>query len=869
MLVRFLIYGLLLILVPSVGFATHNRSGSITYEHLFGNTYEFTVTTCTQTSSDADRPELGIDWGDGTSDTLVRLSIDAESIYDIQTNIYKGIHTFTGPATYVIRVEDPNRNFGVLNITNSVDKVFCIQTELVISPFIGSPNNSLIIENCPCPEFACVNQVYRYNISAFDPDGDSLSYAIVPSRGEDCLEMSIPEVFRFPNDVGGGDLSIDPISGTLTWDSPGIQGPYNVAIKISEFRNGLFVGSVIQDMQFEVIFCTHEPPSIEEIPDTCIFVGTELNIPVTGTDPVDDVFVFATGAVFNLSTNPATFDDSLGLQTATGLFNWTPGCSEASNSYYTVNLHVEDMHPGIQLTDLSSFQIKVNIPPVENLTVMPLGNTMNLDWDPITACDNIVGYNVYRSTDSTASFDDCCEKGAPLAMGFTLIGTSETTDYIDEDNLIVGNTYCYVVTAITAEGVESCVSDQVCEHLNFEIPVLTNVSINLTDVSMGDDTIYWSYPKELNTTVFPGPYHYQLYRGIGVGTVANELIYTSPDQALIENPDTVYNDLMLNTQDQGYTYRIELYNEDLLIGSSISASSIYINLIPNDNEIAITWEESTPWENSTYEIYRETPLGSGTFSLIGTTNSIGYTDTALINGTTYCYRVKSIGSYTLEGIVTPIENWSQENCAEPIDLTPPCAPILSIDGDCELEETYLTWNNPNNSCADDVTRYNLYFASFQGDSLEFLTRFDSPLDTSFTHKDRGSIAGCYFVTALDSIQYNNESLPSNIVCIDNCDGFYELPNIFTPDASGTNDLFHPILPFKFVQSVEFKVQSRWGETVFETTDPFIFWDGKNQVSGELCSDGVYFYTIIINEIKLEGLIPRSQQGTIQIVNGQR
>ena len=70
-----------------------------------------------------------------------------------------GRHTFTGPATYVVSVEDPNRNSGVLNITNSVDKVFCIQSEVVISPFIGTPNNSLIIEDCPCPEYACQGKI--------------------------------------------------------------------------------------------------------------------------------------------------------------------------------------------------------------------------------------------------------------------------------------------------------------------------------------------------------------------------------------------------------------------------------------------------------------------------------------------------------------------------------------------------------------------------------------------------------------------------------------------------------------------------------------------------------------------------------------
>ena len=299
----------------------------------------------------------------------------------------------------------------------------------------------------------------------------------------------------------------------------------------------------------------------------------------------------------------------------------------------------------------------------------------------------------------------------------------------------------------------------------------------------------------------------------------------------------------------------------------MTASSIYLTITPNDNQLELNWVESIPWVNNTYEIYRETTPGSTIFNLIGTTNSIGYIDTGLINGATYCYKIKTIGSYSSSGIASPLENWSQETCSSPIDLTPPCPPVITIDGDCELEETYLTWNNPNNSCADDVMSYSLYFAPFEGDSLELLTTFSSNLDTTFTHADRGSIAGCYYVTATDSVQYGNESAPSNIVCIDNCEAYYELPNVFTPDGSGENDLYHPLLPYKFIDHIELKVFNRWGEMVYETSDPDIMWDGFN-LDNKKCNDGTYFYKVIVYEIKLSGLEPREWQGNITIINSR-
>ena len=847
--------------------ATHNRSGTITYEHLFGTTYKFTVKTCTKSSSEADRPELEIKWGDGSFDTIPRINIELIAPYDVQINTYVWEHTYTGPSSYIISVEDPNRNAGVVNINNSVDKVFCIQTELIISPFIGSPNNSLIIEDCPCPEFACLNKPYCYNLSAYDPDGDSLSYALVPCRSENCLEMSIPSVYTYPNVVGGGDLSIDPVTGTLCWISPTVPGEYNLAIKISEWRNGFYIGAVLQDMQITVQACSNNPPVIQDVADTCVYAGSTVSIDFVATDPGpnDVVTVYGTGAVFHLANNPATFIESSSLDVATGTFVWTPNCDNAVNSFYSIIVHAEDNDPGVPLTDLSTFRIKVNIPPVTNLVITPTGNSMTLNWDAST-CTGISGYRIYRSTDSTNSIDNCCEAGSGQAMGYVLIGTSATNSYVDNSGLIVGNEYCYMVTAVNSAGVESCLSNQDCEHLNFEIPVMTHVTVYETDASVGKDSILWSYPKELNTTLYPGPYHYQLYRSDNLGGGAESLVLTTSPQVSINNPDTVFTDVTLATSTQPYTYRVALYSNNLLLGSSLPASSIFLTLTPNDNQLGLSWIESIPWSNNTYEIYKEIPTGSGTFTLIGTTNSIGFVDTGLINGVTYCYKIKTIGGYTSSGIINPIINWSQEVCGAPTDLTAPCAPTLLIDGDCNLEETYLSWNNPNQSCADDVTRYNLYFAPFEGDSLTLLASFSSDLDTFFVHKDRGSIAGCYYVTALDSVQYNNESEPSVLACIDNCDGYYELPNIFSPDGDSVNDLYHPLLPIKFVESIELKIFNRWGELVFETTDPYIYWDGTDIKSGKKLHDGVYFYSVIVNEIKLVGLVPRSFQGNIQIIN---
>jgi gliding motility-associated-like protein len=70
-----------------------------------------------------------------------------------------------------------------------------------------------------------------------------------------------------------------------------------------------------------------------------------------------------------------------------------------------------------------------------------------------------------------------------------------------------------------------------------------------------------------------------------------------------------------------------------------------------------------------------------------------------------------------------------------------------------------------------------------------------------------------------------------------------LPNAFTPNADGVNDLLFTICnPCDGFLSLT--IYNRWGETVFETNDPGIGWDGTHQgIPVEL---GAYSYVLRYN-----------------------
>jgi hypothetical protein len=67
-----------------------------------------------------------------------------------------------------------------------------------------------------------------------------------------------------------------------------------------------------------------------------------------------------------------------------------------------------------------------------------------------------------------------------------------------------------------------------------------------------------------------------------------------------------------------------------------------------------------------------------------------------------------------------------------------------------------------------------------------------------------------------------------------------------------------------VGKITFNVYNRWGTLVFETNNPAIEWDGKDMNSNEVVSDGIYYYTIIIESILLEGNQTNAQSGYIYV-----
>ena len=903
---------LVFLAAPLLLFATHNRAGEIHIEQIGPLTIRATIITWTKTSSvNADRDTLEIRWGDGQIQKVQRsngpgfIPQGVPLSNDIKYNTYVMEHTYAGPASYTISMTDQNRIGGIINVNPPAsDNVpFHIQTTYTFqdAQFGGSNTTPYLLQ--PPVDNACVGKPYKHNPNASDPDGDSLSYElIVPLQGPG---VEVPNYF-FPDQIVPGlnnKFNLNAVTGDILWDAPQMAGVYNIAFTIISWRKGRVIDVTIRDMQIFVSACDNNPPVVETIDKICVVAGMDVDFPVKGSDidSTDLILLTALGAPLTSPFSPAMFTPSPAWKKSpvNGNFHWTTACEHISNQPYSVVFKALDSLTTPQLADLHTVTIKVVGPSPEDLqAATDLGN-IELSWAKPYSCEGaannyFLGFSVWRREGSNPFLLDTCNPGL-AGKGYTeLIAVTKFVKdgryYYKDTQVERGRTYCYRVLAkfarVSSGGypyniVESLASKEVCAQLPRDLPLLTNVSVEATDPATGKIRVAWSkpVPGDLDTLINHGPYRYQLLRAPGfTGGVFTEI----PGANFIVNDfwqanDTIYEfDENLNTVGGPYRYKVDFYVQgNNLLGTTRDASSIFLDVFSTDQTNILSWQENVPWNNYDYKVFRKNDQ-TGLFDLIGNTADKKYEDRGLINGKEYCYYVQSEGTYNVGGLLNPLFNKSQENCGVPIDSVPPCAPVLTVKNLCDDPGAAnpgppylnnLSWTNPNVACdgSDDVVSYNIWFTPLDGQPLTLLGAQNAATNTTFEHFLETQLAGCYAVSAIDSV--GNESVLSNRVCVDNCPN-YELPNAFTPNGDDANDLYTPFPGWRFVQSVDMQIFNRWGNLVFQTTDPNINWNGMNEGGKEL-AEGTYFYVCKVYESRVGGVVlrPGVLSGYIELVRG--
>ncbi len=912
--VRVLLFGMIFLLLPALLSATHNRAGEIIVEQVgecgSSLTVRATIVTYTEAASDADRDTLTICWDDGTCERVLRTS---ELFLEdgIKRNFYVAEHTYNGFGTYFISMTDPNRVANILNVNfpNSVNIPFSIFTIFTLAnPTIGGCNASPRLETPPLDD-ACVGEIWTHNPGAFDPDGDSLVFEFTVPLED--VRTPVPN-YRFPDQISPGpsnNLTIDRNTGQITWQTPIQAGAYNLAFLVISYRNGFPIDTMIRDMQIFVNNCENDPPEVDpEVEEICVVAGDLVDFDVVASAPLTDtnqlVQLTATGGPFSIDISPATFTpetDEFLEDPLTKRFRWQTTCEHISNQPYFVVFRAKDNFFGDStgLATVKATSIKVVGPPPEDLRASASRESVTISWESPYSCEDaadefFLGFTVWRRLNSNAFERDSCETGL-AGRGYTQLTLVPIQDFADgryiyqDDDVERGQTYCYRVLAIfgrrTAVGgfifqqIESLPSEEICVQLSRDVPLLTKVDVESTSTTDGSINVCWIRPnaRDLDTVINPGPYRYEVRRANGQTNDESAFQPIGVEftaQNFSDPIDTCFTDTGLNTEGGSYSYLVNLYvsNQPNPVGNAPPGSSVFLSTVGTDRAANLSWTEVTPWANFSYTIFRRNP-GSTTFDSVGVTADATFQDTGLENGQEYCYYIESQGTYGIPGLPSPLVNRSQIACVVPNDNVAPCAPELLVENvcnrgrDCRDESTLfntLSWTDPNENCptGGDVAGYRIFYKPFQDAEFQQILEIDDSRIFTIDHRPETGIAGCYAINAIDTA--GNVSPLSAEVCVDNCP-FYELPNAFTPNGDNQNDLYVPF-EFCFIEQVDFQVFNRWGQLVFETSDPQLNWNGTNLRGDELAA-GTYFYRCQVFERRVEGIVEQPMQlsGYIELI----
>ncbi|MEZ4936003.1 MAG: PKD domain-containing protein [Crocinitomicaceae bacterium] len=381
--------------------ASHASGAQLTYECLGGNQYLIRLKfyrDCSGVSVTAS-PTVNYDGCGGSgSISLTQVNLTevtplcptASSVCD--GGSVTGYEEYTFEATVTLPANCTNWHFtfcenarnGIIDVINSPDlQDLCVEAYLnnLDAPCNSSPD----FTNAPV-SFLCANTPYCMNPGALDPDGDSLVYTMITPLNN-ASGGTVTYIAPYgPNNplptTAGGPFTLNTQTGDICFTA---SGPIVsvMAVRVDQYNSsGVWVGSVIRDIQVNVSNCTNENPELLGFdgspiaPDGSnvsleICPGTSVSQVINATDPNDPGNVLT--ITWNSSIPGASFVDN---GDGTASFNWTPGPGDIGTTQCFTVMVQDDQCPYVGSTT-NSYCITIN------------GGTVLGTSDTIQVCGNL------------------------------------------------------------------------------------------------------------------------------------------------------------------------------------------------------------------------------------------------------------------------------------------------------------------------------------------------------------------------------------------------------------------------------------------------------------------------------------------------
>ncbi len=316
---RYLFLILAMIGISTISNATHIVGGDMTYRKIGPNLFEITLELrrdCNLGAPNAqfdDPASIGIfsslgalQFGLGENGQLLIPYNDSDTLNNVIESDcgFEGTQVCVEEFKYVKELYLPRRSGGYVlayqrccrnGSLNNVDTPLETgATYWVVIPesAFDEDNDSPSFNQWP-PVYICANEPINFDHSAMDTDGDSLVYSLcVPQHGGTLLnpmpqppgpppylDIEWQDPYDLNNLLGGVPLEIDSRTGVIT-GTPNTVGQFLVGVCVEEYRNGVLIGKVNRDFQYNVRVCSDPPMADFDAPTTNC---DGLTIPFTNT----------------------------------------------------------------------------------------------------------------------------------------------------------------------------------------------------------------------------------------------------------------------------------------------------------------------------------------------------------------------------------------------------------------------------------------------------------------------------------------------------------------------------------------------------------------------------------------------------------
>ncbi len=182
---------------------------------------------------------------------------NAGAAYGVRATYYSAVVNVALSPTCKARIYKSTccRSASITNLVNAGSSDFFIVTDSIA--INGNCNSTPYFLNKPVIAL-CAGQSMTYSQAATDADGDSLVYTLGDNLGFNGAAIGYNGGYSLASPLGAGwNVSINAATGQLSFDAigAGAIGTFALAIYVNEYRNGLYIGHTIRDMQVIVNNC--------------------------------------------------------------------------------------------------------------------------------------------------------------------------------------------------------------------------------------------------------------------------------------------------------------------------------------------------------------------------------------------------------------------------------------------------------------------------------------------------------------------------------------------------------------------------------------------------------------------------------------